>query len=177
MRNQVCELPQDGPAWSCCFQTELAPDLPWTDPFSGFALNETDLSWWRLPNSARISRALRSGAVRSIGPSRLADPIGLILLVGSHAMAARSLIYPLREPAFWVRRTAEGGFSRYHRPALPETQLSELLEVPTRQIGPALAPLLADGAIELVRSPRGVRAILLREDIVDEGRFRTRLRA
>jgi len=177
MRNQVCELSQDGPAWSCCFQTEAGPALPWSDPLSSFAIRESDLSWWRLPVSARISRALRSGAVRPIGRSPLADPVALILLIGSHAMAARSLLYPLREPAFWVRRPAEGGWSHYHRPALPETQLSELLEVPTRQIGPALAPLLEDGAIELVRSPRGVRAVLLREDVVDEGRFQTRLRA
>lgn len=177
MRNQVCELSEAGPAWSCCFQLEAGPAYPLTGSLSGFELKETDLSLWRLPGATRISRAVRSGSVQSISPERVSDPISLLLLIGSHAMLARSLLYPLREPGFWVRRTEDGGWSYRHLPALPETQLSELLEVPTRQVTPALAPLLTDGAVELVRSPQGVRAILLCNDIVDESRFQSRLRA
>jgi hypothetical protein len=177
MRNQVCELSDAGLSWSCCFQLEAGPAYPWAGSLSGFDLRESDLSLWRLPNTTRISRAVRSGSVKTISPERVSDPVSLLLLIGSHAMLARSLLYPLREPGFWVRRTEDGGWSHRHLPALPETQLAELLEIPTRQVAPALAPLLTDRAVELVRSPQGVRAILLRNDIVDESRFQSRLRA
>lgn len=142
-----------------------------------FALREEDLHWWLMPRTSRVSRALCNGSVQRIGSSPLSNPLELIRIIGSHAMASRSLICPLRAPAYWVRRGSPDGAERYFRPALPEVQLSDLLEVPTRQIRPALQPLLEDGAVELVRSPAGVRAILMRDGFVDEERFRSRLRA
>lgn len=142
-----------------------------------FELREEEVYWWRMPRAARVSRALGSGSVRSLGHSPLSDPLELFRIIGSHAFAARSLLFPMREPAYWVRRYGGSGSDRFFRPALPETQLSDLLEVPTRQVRPALRPLLEDGAAELVRSPSGVRAVVMRDGFVDEDRFRTRLRA
>jgi len=177
MRNQVFALLPEVRSWSCCFQVETHSPAPGLDPISSFEVDFSDLLWWRLPVSTRISRGVRSENVRQITPSSLSDPIALFLLIASHAMTARALLYHMREPAFWVRRMDKEDWAPRHRPALPETQISELLEVPTRQISPALTPLLEDGALELVRSPSGVRAILMRDDFIDEARFRARLRA
>jgi hypothetical protein len=107
----------------------------------------------------------------------VSDPLELFRFIASHSMMARSLTCSLRAPAYWVRRSSPDGSERFVRPALPETQLSELLEVPTRQIVPALRPILQDGAVEIVRSPSGVRAVLMSDGFVEEDRFRARLRA
>lgn len=142
-----------------------------------FTLREEELFWWRMPRTARVSRALEDGGVRSLVRHQVSNPLELFRIIGSHALASRSLVYPLRAPAYWVRRGGGDGAERYFRPALPEVQLSELLEVPTRQIRPALQPLLEDGAVELVRSPSGVRAVLARDGFFDETRLKARLRA
>jgi len=175
MRNQACEIsgPVAGPADLFDLKGDGAFAL---ERLREFDLDEAEIRWWLMPNAARVSRAIRGGNVRRLSPSPLSDPLELVRLISSHAMAARSLLYPLRGPAFWVRREGRGG-ERLFRPALPETQLSELLRVPTRQVGPALRPLLQDGAVELVRSPAGVRAIILQDGFVEEDRLRARLRA
>ena len=142
-----------------------------------FDLREDEVCWWRMPRSFRVSRAIRDGSIRNIGNLPLSNPLELFRVIGSHAMAARSLIYQLREPAYWVRRGDPVSGSRYFRPALPEVHLSDLLEVPTRQVRPALQPLLEDGAVELVRSPAGVRAVLVCDGFVEEDRLKARLRA
>lgn len=175
MRNQACEISGPGEALSDLF--DLKGDGAFAiERLGEFDLDPSEIRGWLMPNTARVSRAVRGGNVHQLSRSPLADPLELIRLIASHAMAARSLLYPLRAPAYWVRRDGRAG-GRTFRPALPETQLSELLRVPTRQVGPAIRPLLQDGAVELVRSPSGVRAILLLDGFVEEGRLRARLRA
>jgi hypothetical protein len=142
-----------------------------------FELREEEVYWWRMPRTHQVSLAMRSGNVRVLSRQPLSHPFELFRILGSHALAARSLTYKMRPPAFWVRQGGKDASERGYRPALPETQLSELLEVPTRQVRPALRPLLEDGAVELVRSPAGVRAILVLDGFFDEYRLRARLRA
>lgn len=175
MRNQACEI--SGPVVGLADLFDLKGDGAFAlERLREFDLDEAEIRWWLMPNTARVSRAVRGGNVRQLSRSPLADPLELVRLVASHAMAARSLLYPLQAPAYWVRRDGRAG-DRMFRPAFPETQLSELLRVPTRQVGPAIRPLLQDGAVELVRSPAGVRAILLLDGFVEESRLRARLRA
>lgn len=142
-----------------------------------FELHEEELFWWLMPQTSRVSRAMRASNVRQIAKTSLANPLELFRLIGSYTMAARSLAYPIQSPAYWVRRGGEEGVTRYFRPALPESQLSDFFQVPVRQIRPALQPLISDGAIELVRSPSGVLAALMMEGFVAEDRLRARLRA
>lgn len=175
MRNQACENLSLGFRLPDLFNLTL-DGASGDDRLGEFELLESELRWWLTPHSARVSRAVRGTNVRQMSGAPLADPLELFRLIGTHSVAARSLLYPLRAPAYWVRLGDEGR-GRHVRPALPETQLSEILRVPTRQVTPALRPLLQDGAIELVRSPAGVRAILLCDGFIEEDRFRTRLRA
>jgi len=176
MRNQAYEISAGRSDLSDLFDLK-------GDGFEGaalirdFELREEELHWWRMPRTARVSRAMQNGSVHKLNTSPLSDPLELFRIIGSHALASRALVYPLRAPAYWVRRKDPEGFEQYFRPALPEVQLSDLLAVPTRQIRPALQPLIEDGAVELVRSPSGVRAILARDGFLDEDRFKTRLRA
>lgn len=142
-----------------------------------FELREEELYWWRMPHSARVGRALESGQVRGVGPAPLSNPLELFRIIGSHALASRSLVYPMRAPAYWVRHALLEESETHFRPALPECQLADLFEAPVRQIQSAFQPLLEDRAIELVRSPSGVRAVLAQDGFFDESRFKTRLRA
>lgn len=175
MRNQACEILGPGDGLFDLFDLK-GDGFRAIDRLREFELAEPELRWWLLPHASRVSRAVRGDNVRQMSSAPLADPLELFRLIGSHAMAARSLLYPMRAPAYWVRRQVDGA-ERAFRPALPESQLSDLLQVPTRQVGPALRPLLLDGCVELVRSPAGVRAVLLVDGFVEEGRLRTRLRA
>jgi hypothetical protein len=176
MINQACDHLATNPVLADLFEPG---DLRGSAPAQllPFEVRAEEVYAWRMPHSSRLSRAVRAGTVRWIGSGPLSDPLELFRVIASHAMMARSLLSPLRTPAYWVRRETSDGSERFFRPALPEVQLSELLEVPTRQIGPALRPLQRDGAVEIVRSPSGVRAILMTDGFVEEDRFRTRLRA
>lgn len=176
MRNQAHELSSRTSDLSGLFDLRGDPYRA-AAKLRDFELGEGEVYWWRMPRSARVSRALGSGSVRSLNRSPLSDPLELFRVIGSHALAARSLLHPMRPPAFWVRHGFEDEPDCSVRPALPETQLSELLEVPTRQVRPALEPLLQDGAVELVRSPSGVSAIIAMDGFLEEDRFRARLRA
>jgi hypothetical protein len=176
MRNQACEISAGRSDLSDLFDLN-GEGRAGSAYLRDFELREGELFWWRMPRTSRVSRAMQGGSVRRLNPSPLSDPLELFRIIGSHALASRALVYPLRAPAYWVRRRDPEGFEQYFRPALPEVQLSDLLAVPTRQIRPALQPLIEDGAVELVRSPSGVRAVLMRDGFVDEGRLKTRLRA
>lgn len=176
MRNQAQELSSRSSDLSGLFDLN-GDQYRGPSRLRDFELREEEVYWWRMPYTARVSRAMEGGNVRTLIRSPLSSPLELFRIIGSHALAARSLTYKMRAPAFWVRRGGQSGSERGYRPALPETQLSELLEVPTRQVRPALQPLLEDGAVELVRSPAGVRAIIALDGFFDEDRFRARLRA
>jgi len=176
MINKASEHFVKGPTLSDLFEPR-GSGHDWADLMLPFEVLPQEVYAWRMTNSARLSRAFRSENVSRINTGPIFDPIELFRLIASHAMIARSLICSLRTPAYWVRRGSPDGSERFVRPALPETQLSELLEAPTRQIGPALRPLLLDGAVEIVRSPSGVRAVLMADGFVEEDRFRARLRA
>lgn len=176
MRNQVHDVLDGRPDLAGLFDLK-ADGYRGETRLMNFELREEELFWWHLPRTSRISRSVTSGNVHQIFGGPLANPLELFRIIGSHALAARSLMYPMRAPAYWVRREEPDGSDRYFRPALPETQLAGLFGVPERQVRPALQPLLEDGAIELVRSPSGIRAVLMRDGFVDEGRLRTRLRA
>lgn len=177
MRNLPAEMIGADRSWSVCFDLGARAGSDLHDPSRDIEVRHEDLFWWRMPVSSRLSRAVRGSDVARIGSRTLADPLTLLELIATHALIARTLSYQMTEPAYWVRRTREDGSERFFRPALPETHLSDLLEAPTRQISAAILPLIRDGAVELVRSPSGVRAILMRDGFVDEGRHRARLRA
>lgn len=176
MINQASQVFVKGPSLSDLFEPR-GSDRSGPDLLTPFEVLADEVYVWRMPHSTRLSRAVRSSNVSRINTGPLSDPLELFRLIASHAMMARSLLCSLRAPAYWVRRWSPDGSEKYARPALPETQLSDLLEVPTRQVAPALRPLLRDGALEIVRSPSGVRAVLMADGFVEEDRFRARLLA
>lgn len=139
----------------------------------------SDLLTSRLQQARVVSSGICDGGVRFLGAhdGSAIDPVEVARVIAGHALLARSLIVPMQEPGFWVRATVIGAPRPVARPAFPLEHLRAVTGTEERPLETALAYLVRDGAIEIIRAPNGTRAALLLDGTLDENRFRPFLRA
>jgi len=82
---------------------------------------------------------------------------------------ARAKFANVRKPIFWIRLSDEG---RNVVPALPMEMAADICGIETSLLRASLIPFIKDGAVEIVRSPEGVAAIVLKTGFINDSQFR-----
>ena len=80
----------------------------------------------------------------------------------------------LAKPAFWVR---SGSTRRDITPAIPVEAAAKICGISNSFLRASLVPMIKDGAVEFVRSPSDVTAILVKPGFVNDMSFRRYLRS
>lgn len=95
--------------------------------------------------------------------------IDILAIIGTFQNMARARLGDMVAPSFWVRK---GSALRDVRPAFAIEAAAKVCGMDVSMLRAGLVPLVKDGAIELIRSPDGVTAIVLAQGYIADNAFR-----
>lgn len=105
--------------------------------------------------------------------SSLTSVLDIYCLLATADNLARANVGELRAPSFWVRSAAMPGQTRPSpRPAIALSALASLSGISASTIRAALVPLVKDRALEFVRSPDGVVALVVKDGFINDTSFK-----
>lgn len=103
------------------------------------------------------------------GLANLGRVLDIFCVLATFDNLARARYGELRKPAFWVR-IGEG--RRLLAPAMPIEEAARLTETKPSLLRASLVPMVKDGAVEFIRAPSGVNAILVTPGFVNTLSYR-----
>ena len=143
---------------------------------ANLGVTRDDILTAKLGTTMKFYQAVENGDI-AVLPGGLVD-LGRVLdmfcLLAQFDNLARARYGELRKPAFWVR--GEKG-KRDRMPAIPVESAARLCGVSESVLRSGLVPVARDGAVEVIRSPSGIAAILVHPGYVNTLPYRGLLEA
>lgn len=93
---------------------------------------------------------------------------GIFQTIAVLSYLARTRFANVRKPGFWVRDVETMSVV----PAFPVDLVSEVVGLPPATLRACMVPFVKDQALEFVRSPEGVAAILLKPGFIEDSHLR-----
>lgn len=137
-------------------------------------VHRNDILTAKLPKTVKFYRAVEAKAFPVL-PNCISDLnsiLDIFSALSTFSNLARADFAPQKKPIFWLRLAGEAGEARSVVPALPIDMAADLCDIDVGLLRASMTPLIGDGALEFVRSPEGVSALILKSGFINDGKFR-----
>jgi len=161
--------------WSDVFVKVDEDDLPSEIMRERLQVRRDDILTVKLRTTIGFYKAVEAKAFPVLpgGIEDLGRVLDIFCVLCTFDNLAQSGYADLAKPAFWVRT---GATRREVTPAIPVDIAAKICGISSSFLRASLVPLIKDGAVELIRSPSGVSAILVKPGFVNDMSFRRYLR-
>ena len=159
--------------WAELFELSATSVVRAASLIEALTVQRDDVLTARLAGTRGFYEALSRDALPRIGSGlTYAQLLEVMCEMGTFTNLVRAGLGPLQKPAFEIRlRDGETRFRRRTAPALPLDRLASACGVEASALRAGLRPLIQDGALEILRSPKGVTAVALKPGVISEARF------
>jgi hypothetical protein len=165
--------PQRGDLWDSIFDVSKSEDLHGYSSIilRSLQVERNDILTAKLPTTVNFYKAVeaRTFPVLPNGIGDLGKVLGIFGVLGTFDNLARARFGDLTKPAFWVRNTPP---RRGATPAIPVSEAARLCGIEPSLLRASLVPMVKDEAVEFIRSPSGVAAIMVMPGFINEHNFR-----
>jgi hypothetical protein len=168
--------PREVAFWEAVFDLSDRDSISQTATLRRVQVRREDVLTAKLETTIGFYKALeeKTFAMLPSGISDLGRVLDIFCILACFDNLARSRFGGLMKPAFWVRT---GDERKSLSPALPVETAARLCGLQTSHLRASLVPLVKDGAVEFVRSPSGVAAILIKPGFVNTMTYKSLLQA